>query len=68
MFEIAPDAFGLDISDVSLKIIQLKKKRKFLGLASWGEVKIKPGIVVEGEIKDEAALVEAIKELLGVVK
>ena len=68
IFAIDPDAFGLDISDVSLKIIQLKKKRKFLGLASWGEVKIKPGIVVEGEIKDEAALVEAIKELLGVVK
>ena len=60
--------FGLDISDLSLKIIQLKKKGKFLSLASWGEKKIKPGIIEEGEIKNEEALFESIKESLTQIK
>ena len=65
---LKPESFGLDISDLSLKIIKLKKKGKFFSLASWGEVKIKPGIIEEGEIKNETALVEIIKEGLNKVK
>jgi len=65
---LEPKSFGLDFSDLSLKIIKLKKKGKFLSLASWGEVKIKPGIIEEGEIKNETALVEIIKEGLNKVK
>lgn len=65
---LKPEAFGLDFSDLSLKIIKLKKKRKFLSLASWGEVKIKPGIIEEGEIKDEEALSKIIQDSLAKVK
>ena len=77
---LKPEAFGLDISDLSLKIIKLKphsrsfpslrgeKEKKFFGLASFGEEKIKPGIIEEGEIKDEEALVKVIKESLTKVK
>ncbi len=65
---LKPKAFGLDFSDLSLKIVKLKKKGKFLRLASWGEIEIKPGIIEEGEIKDEKALVEIIKEGLNQVK
>lgn len=65
---LKPKAFGLDISDLSLKIINLKEKGKFLRLTSWGEVKIKPGIIEMGEIKDEEALVEIIKDSLSKVK
>ena len=71
MFEflsLKSESFGLDFSDLSLKIIKLKKKGKFLSLASWGEVKIKPGMIEEGEIKNETALVEIIKEGLNKVK
>ena len=50
---LKPEAFGLDISDLSLKIIKLKRKGKFFDLASFGEEEIKPGIIKEGEIKDE---------------
>lgn len=69
---LKPEAFGLDISDLSIKIIKLKKsslltqRRKFLGLASFGEFPIKPGIIKDGEIKDEKALVNVIKE--GILK
>lgn len=65
---LKPESFGLDLSDLSLKIVKLKKRRKFLKLASWGEVKIKPGIIEQGEIKNEAALVQVIKQGLNKVK
>lgn len=68
LLTLEPESFGLDFSDLSLKIIKLKKKGKFLSLASWGEVKIKPGIIEEGEIKNETALVEIIKEGLNKIE
>jgi len=60
--ELKPETFGLDISDLSLKIIRLKKRGKSLTLASFGEEKIKPGIIQAGEIKDEKKLAETIKK------
>ena len=65
---LKPEAFGLDISDLSLKIIKLKKRGKFLELASFGEMEIKPGIIKEGEIKDEEKLAEIIKSAIKKVK
>jgi len=57
-----PDYFGIDISDLSLKIIKLKKKRGLLALSSFGEKSIPKGIVDSGEIKDEESLAKIIKE------
>jgi type IV pilus assembly protein PilM len=68
ILSLKPEAFGLDISDLSLKIIKLKKKRGVLSLASFGEEKIKPGIIKGGEIKDEKKLAEIIKEAIKKVK
>jgi len=65
---LKPETFGLDISDLSLKIIKLKKKGQFFDLAAFGEEKINPGIIKGGEIKDEKALSEVIKEALTKVK
>ncbi len=65
---LKPKAFGLDISDLSLKIVKLKKKRGVFGLASYGEEEIKPGIIKGGEIKDETALVKIIKNALAKVQ
>lgn len=61
---LKPKAFGLDISDSSLKIIDLKRKGKLLSLSSWSESAIKAGIIEEGEIKDQKLLVEIIKKSL----
>ena len=58
----------MDISDLSLKIAKLKRKGKFLTLASFGETKIPENIIKEGEIKDEDALAKIIKEALLKVK
>jgi len=62
------EAFGLDISDLSLKIIKLKKKGKAFDLTSFGTEKIKPGIIKKGEIKNEKALVKIIREAITKVK
>lgn len=65
---LKPEAFGLDISDLSLKIIKLKKKRGALSLASFGEAEIPAGIIEEGEIQDEEKLAKIIKEAINQVK
>ena len=62
VLSLKPERFGLDISDLSLKIVKLRKKRGALSLASFGEAKIKPGIIKEGEIKDEKALIQILKK------
>jgi len=65
---LRPKAFGLDFSDLSLKIIKLKKKGRFLDLSAWGEIKIKKGIIEEGEVKDPQALCSIIKDNLLKIK
>jgi len=65
---LKPELFGLDISDSSLKIIKLKKKRSGFDLASFGKQKIGEGIIKEGEIVDEESLVKIIKEGISSVK
>lgn len=65
---LKPHAFGLDISDLSLKIVNLKKKRGGFELVSIGETKIQEGIVRNGEIKNKNALVKSLKQALTAVK
>lgn len=65
---LKPEVFGIDISDLSLKIVKLKKKGGSFKLASFGEAEIKPGIIEGGEIKDELSLAEIIKKAMTQVK
>lgn len=62
------EAFGLDISDLSLKIIKLKRSGDFFSLASFGEASIRKGIIEDGEIKNQEALVKIIKAAVLKVK
>lgn len=57
-----PLAFGLDISDLSLKIVQLQKRGEGFELHSFGEFPIAQGTVERGEIKQEEALAQTIKK------
>lgn len=65
---LKPEAFGIDVSDLSLKIVKLKKNGEKFALASFGEASIKPGIIEDGEIKKEKALANVIKTALTKVK
>ena len=60
-FSLRPDAFGLDISDLSIKITRLKRSRKGLVLSSFGEVILASGVVKAGEVKKPDQLVTAIQ-------
>jgi len=65
---LKPEMFGIDISDLSLKIVKLKKKGKYLSLSSFGEEKMPANIIKRGEIRDENTLAKVIKEALARVK
>lgn len=61
-------AFGLDISDLSIKIIELKKKAQSFKLTSYGEFAVPPNVITGGEIKDKKVLAELIKKSLPKIK
>lgn len=73
LLNLKPEAFGFDISDLSLKVVKLKKGGKVksfnsLKLASFGETEIAPGVIIDGEIKKEDELVKTIKIAISKVK
>ena len=63
-----PKTFGLDISDFSLKIAQLEKRKRGFQLTSFNEAEIDKGVVVDGEIKKEDRLAEIIRTALQDIK
>jgi len=63
-----PTAFGLDLSDFSIKIAQLKKRGKFFELKSHNRVSLPEGVVREGLIENEKKLVEILKKSIFNVK
>lgn len=57
-------AFGLDLSNLSFKMIQLKEVKGGFFVASHLQENIPPGLVVGGEIKQEAKLAAILKQAL----
>lgn len=53
--------FGLDVNDLSLKIVKLKKKRRGFKIESYNLVEIEKGIIEEGIIKNEEAFAKIVK-------
>ncbi len=68
LFSLKPESFGIDFSDLRIRIVKLKKKGKSLDLASWNKKTIPKGIIVDGEIKNEEKLISIIKEVVLGVK
>lgn len=58
------EAFGLDFSELSIKIARLKKRSKGLFLSCFNEIALPPGVIEAGEVKDEKKLAEAIKQVI----
>ena len=55
---------GLDISDLSLKLVQLIKTRNKIKIQALGKINLKKGLIENGEIKDKPAVIEAIHKLI----
>jgi type IV pilus assembly protein PilM len=52
--------FGLDISDESLKFIELKQTKNGIRVSKYGERKIPEGVIVSGVIKDTKKMEEIL--------
>lgn len=64
LFNLFPQPFGLDLSDLSIKVLWLEREGKEEGVTSFGSIPLLPGSVVDGEIVREEIVIEAVKRLL----
>ena len=55
---------GLDISELSLKAVQLKKSGKKISIQATSKIDLPKELMKNGEIKNTGALIEAIKKLI----
>jgi len=62
------EIFGMDLSDLSIKIVKLKEKKGKFVFSSFGFQKIEKGVIEKGEIKDKEKLAFFIKEAIKNVK
>lgn len=58
-----PLNIGIDISDLKLRVVALRKNYRRLELSSFGEVNLPPGVITSGVIQQPEALVTALKQL-----
>ncbi|KKP85414.1 MAG: Type IV pilus assembly protein PilM, partial [Parcubacteria group bacterium GW2011_GWD2_35_7] len=56
-------SFGLDISDESIKFIELVKTKDGIKVNRYGEKKIPAGIIESGKIKDSRRMEEVLISL-----
>ena len=59
----AESSFGLDISDESLKFIELVSTKNGLEVGRYGERSIPPGVIESGKIKDSKKMEEILSAL-----
>lgn len=64
LFNLSSKVFGLDIGDLSFKIVLLEKKRKNLKVICYGERAIPSGYFAGGEIKKEDEIAKIIKDFV----
>jgi type IV pilus assembly protein PilM len=57
-------ALGLDIGSSSVKLVHLKEGKRGFQLLAWGEAPLPPEAVVDNQLMNSAAIVEAIRELV----
>lgn len=54
---------GLDISDKSIKYIELAESKGSLRVLRYGEALVPPGVIVSGKIEDKKKMIEILKAL-----
>lgn len=59
---LEPPAFGLDISDLTIKFTHLRRRGSGFVLDYFGEVSLPEGVVVSGEVRKEGDLVAVLKD------
>lgn len=55
---------GLDISDLSIKLVQFNKIRDKIKIQALGKLNLPKGVIVKGEINNKLELIKAIKKIM----
>jgi type IV pilus assembly protein PilM len=55
---------GLDISDLSLKMVQLKKSGDKIKIQALSKIDLPKGLIENGEIKNKTEIIKKIKEII----
>lgn len=63
-FSTNETAFGLDISDHYLRLVQLKRLGQKTKIQSFNEIKLPPQTVAEGKIVNDQYFIKALKQLI----
>ena len=61
---LEPQAFGLDISDLTVKFVRIRRRGDRAAIEYFGEVEIPAGLVVGGEIQKEEELARVLRSSL----
>lgn len=64
IFNDSADIFGLDLSDLSVKIVKFEDYGDFQKVSSYVSVSLPVGCVIEGEIKNKDQVVATIKKAM----
>src|SRR5688572_9935841 len=59
---LQPEAFAIDINDVSMRIVKLQKKPKGFCVVSFNEATIPEGVMKDGVIQKKEVLADIIKK------
>ncbi|MFC1644926.1 type IV pilus assembly protein PilM [Patescibacteria group bacterium] len=62
--DFSEEIFGLDINDLSVKIVQIKKSNNRSSIVAYGNIDIPSGVVSGGEIIKKDILISKIKEVI----
>ncbi|MEI7891212.1 MAG: type IV pilus assembly protein PilM [bacterium] len=64
IFNSSFNVFGLDLSDLSIKVIMIEDEGSSERVASFGSINLSNGAIVDGEIQQKDQIVAAIKKVI----
>ena len=64
IFELTPEVFAVEISDYSVKVLQLEKEGGAEKIKSFAAINLPPGAVEDGKIINADAVITTVKEAL----
>ena len=64
IFNFNLSGFGLDITDKSIKLIQAVPVNNKYRLQAWGQIKVKPGLIEQGDIVKPEAVLDVLNKLI----
>lgn len=68
MMIISKKAFGLDVSDASVEVLEIYRVFGKMKVSAYGRIKLVPGIVNDGNIIQKEKLAESIRQALVIAK